>query len=233
MRWPSPSPARHAAACHPVRSCPAQGRISVAGLVHLRRPSANRSLRLFRMRTKILAPPRVPQPCSQPVVPAAGGEALFPDRCQLAGGCLYRRVPARWPDNPICTSRATRSSALDTLTPSWADRRLGVEEMMHPLETQYVAAEALRSMMTDARKARMTRQARAARRRRRTRAGAYGAKPGRPAQRHIIHIKVAGVIEYLAAATARSPRPSTHRPSAASTWTSATTPAPAIGADPS
>lgn len=166
----------------------------MAGLVRLRRPSANRSLRLFRMRTKILAPPRVPKPCSQPVVPAAGGEALFPHRCQLAGGCLYRRVPARWLDNPICASRAARSSALDTLTTGWADRRLGVEEMMHPLITQYVAAEALRSMMTDARKARMARQARAARRRRRTRAGACGAKPGRPAQRRIIHVKVAGVI---------------------------------------
>ena len=98
---------------------------------------------------------------------------------------------------------------------------------MHPLITQYVAAEALKSMMTDARKARMARQARAARRRRRTRAGAYGAKPGLPAQRRIIHIKVAGVIEYIAAATARSPRPSTHRHSAASTWTGGTTTAPA------
>lgn len=68
---------------------------------------------------------------------------------------------------------------------------------MHPLITQYVAAEALRSMMTDARKARMARQARAARRRRRTRAGACGAKPGRPAQRRIIHVKVAGVIGSL------------------------------------
>lgn len=73
---------------------------------------------------------------------------------------------------------------------------------MHPLITQYVAAEALRSMMSDASKARMARQARAARRRRRTRAGAYGAKPGRPVQRRIIHIKVAG-----SSSTSRPPQP--------------------------